>query len=157
MILLAEVSHAEEIHGTMMAAFEEYRSSNTPSSALEETPNTIRTALKNGEEKAFLFWKEKKVVGAVRFREQEELLYFFRLSVRPEERGRGIARQLLAALEVYAASRKLFKLQCQVRVSVTKNIALYTQNGFCLTDRKTVSKLNGTRVETAFMTKELNG
>ncbi|QXE00789.1 GNAT family N-acetyltransferase [Terribacillus sp. DMT04] len=155
MILLAKLSHAEEIHRTMLAAFEEYRFSNAPSSALEETVDTIASSLRNGEEKAFLFWREKKVIGVVRFKEQKEHVYFFRLSVRPEERRRGVARQLIAALERYAASRRLFTLQCQVRLSVAKNIALYEQNGFYISDRTTVRKQNGTRIETVHMTKEL--
>jgi ribosomal protein S18 acetylase RimI-like enzyme len=155
MILLAEVSHAEEIHRTMLAAFEEYRFSNAPSSALEETVDTIESSLRKGEEKAFLFWREKKVIGVVRFREQKEHVYFFRLSVRPEERGQGIARQLLAALERYATSRRLFKLQCQVRLSVAKNIVLYEQNGFYISNRTTVRKPDETKVEIVIMTKEL--
>lgn len=155
MITLAQPADAMDIHRVMLAAFEEYRNKAVPSSALDEKAESIKTCLKEKEEKAFLFWRDNTAVGTVRFKEQEDALYFFRLSVLPEERGKGMARQLIQALEDYAAAHHLAVLHCQVRMSEERNIALYKNNGFYISGKKTVVKPDGNLVETAFMTKKL--
>ncbi|MEC0301870.1 GNAT family N-acetyltransferase [Terribacillus saccharophilus] len=155
MITLATPADASDIHRVMLAAFEEYKNSSVPSSALDEKMELIRTSLVEGEERAFVYWKNDRAVGTVRFKEQEAALYFFRLSVCPEERGRGIAGQLLQALEEYAITHNFGVLQCQVRLSVAKNITLYKNNGFYISKKRTVIKSDGKQVETALMTKKL--
>lgn len=155
MITIATPADASEIHRVILAAFEEYKNSLVPSSALDEKVELIKTSLEEGQEKAFLYWKDDRAVGTVRFKEQEAALYFFRLSVRPEERGRGIAGQLLRALEDYATTYSFDVLRCQVRRSEARNIALYKNNGFYISGNNTVIKPDGKQVETALMTKKL--
>ncbi|MFJ6412158.1 GNAT family N-acetyltransferase [Terribacillus saccharophilus] len=155
MITLAKPADASEIHRVMIAAFEEYRNTAVPSSALDETIDSIRSFLEEGKERALLFWINNIALGTVRFKEKDGALYFFRLSVRPEWRGRGVARHLLSALENYAATQSLGTLYCQVRLSEERNIDLYKKNGFCINDSKTIIKSNGIRVETVMMTKKL--
>ncbi|MFP7480089.1 GNAT family N-acetyltransferase [Terribacillus saccharophilus] len=154
MITFATPEDASVIHLVMLAAFEEYRHMAIPSSALNERADSIRTSL-NVNEKAFLYWRGETAVGTVRFKEQNDALYFFRLSVLPEERGRGIAGQLLQALEDYAAAYDFAVLRCQVRLTEERNINLYKKNGFHITDSETVVKPNGNQVETVTMTKNL--
>ncbi|SDC19611.1 Acetyltransferase (GNAT) family protein [Terribacillus halophilus] len=155
MITFAEPKDAYEIHRVMLAAFEEYRYTAAPSSALDETAASIKSVLEDEKERALLYWHANKVIGALRFKEQDDALYFFRLSVRPEERGRKIARQLLSALADHAVSRGFNMLCCQVRLSVRRNMALYEQDGFSISDRKIVIKPDGAEIETVFMTKKL--
>ncbi|PAF22892.1 hypothetical protein CHH49_04755 [Terribacillus saccharophilus] len=155
MITLAKPADDTEIHRVMIAAFEEYRNTAVPSSALDETIDSIRTFLEEGKERALLFWINNIALGTVRFKEEDGALYFFRLSVSPEWRGRGVARHLLSALENHAASQSLDMLYCQVRLSEERNIDLYKKNGFCINDSKTITKSNGIRVETVMMTKKL--
>lgn len=155
MITLAQPEDALAIHQVMLAAFEEYRYYPAPSSALDETAESIQSSLTMEKEKALLFWSDVTPLGAVRFKKQEDALYFFRLSVIPDFRGRGIAGQLLSALENYAATQSLGLLHCQVRVSEVRNINLYKKNGFYISDSKAVIKSNGIRVETVVMTKKL--
>ncbi|MFS0559597.1 GNAT family N-acetyltransferase [Terribacillus sp. 179-K 1B1 HS] len=155
MITFAEPKDAYEIHRVMLAAFEEYRYIAAPSSALDETAASIKSLLEDEKERALIYWQADKAIGALRFKEQEDALYFFRLSVRPEERGRKIARQLLSALADHAVSHGFNMLRCQVRLSVRRNIALYEQEGFSISDRKTVIKPDGAEIETVFMTKNL--
>lgn len=154
MITLATPEDASVIHRVMLAAFEEYRHKAIPSSALNEREDSIRTSL-NEEEKAFLYRRGKTAVGTVRFKKQNDALYFFRLSVLPEERGRGIAAQLLLALEDYAAAHDVAVLCCQVRLSEARNISLYKKYGFHIIGSETVVKHNGIHVETVTMTKNL--
>ncbi|CAN7765697.1 GNAT family N-acetyltransferase [Paenibacillus sp. LjRoot153] len=49
-------------------------------------------------------------------------LYFYRLSVSPEARGKGIAKSILNWLEEYAKKHGKSEIVCRVRMSIPKNI-----------------------------------
>lgn len=94
----AKISEAAVVHKLMKEAFLEYKDETPPSSALEETPQSIFNDFKNGE-KALISYINNEPSGMVRYKIKGEMLYFYRLSVRPENRGNGIAKNILMILE----------------------------------------------------------
>lgn len=154
LIKLAKLSDAPLIHKLMMKAFMEYKSETPPSSALEETEASIYDALDNGE-KALICYIDKQPVGMVRFRQQGDSLYFYRLSVIPEKQGNGIAKKLLHSLEDYATQMQITKITCKVRMAVPRNIKLYRSIGYHLYAEEMMPKPNGLCIKVASMIKKL--
>ncbi|MBB6451006.1 ribosomal protein S18 acetylase RimI-like enzyme [Geomicrobium halophilum] len=114
-------SDAAVIHDLMIKAFMEYKNETPPSSALDETVQSISDALGKGE-KALIAFEKSKPVGMVRFKLKNEGLNFHRLSVIPEKQGQGIAKKILIALEDYANEVGLSTILCKVRMTVQKNL-----------------------------------
>ncbi|WP_134687364.1 GNAT family N-acetyltransferase [Brevibacillus migulae] len=155
MIRLAEAEDAHLVHACMLAAFEEYRNADIPSSALDETVASIEKALREGAEKALIYLDDKRPLGSVRFKIDENSLYFFRLSVSPEARGRGLAKSMLLHLEQYAKDDGKTKLRCRVRMSVPQNILLYQSMGYHVFKEEWVTNPNGFPVNTVLMEKTI--
>lgn len=153
-IKFANWSDAPIIHEIMIKAFTEYKEEAAPSSALEETAQSISTSLKNGE-KSFIYYSSSQPVGTVRFCLNEEHLYFSRLAVIPEIQGRGIAKKLLSALEDYAIKKDITTLRCKVRMAVPRNLHLYSSIGYIIESEDTIQKPNGISVKVASMIKKL--
>jgi len=153
MIRLASVEEAHIVHKTMMAAFEEYRNADVPSSALNESVSSIAEALKNGTEKALVYMDDEIPLGSVRFTMDECSLYFSRLSICPEARGRGIAKCILSWLENYAMEQGKSRVWCRVRMSVPQNIQLYKSVGYQVYKEEMVINPNGHPVNTVLMEK----
>ncbi|MEQ2528085.1 GNAT family N-acetyltransferase [Bacillaceae bacterium CLA-AA-H227] len=153
-IKLADWSDAPIIHEIMIKAFTEYKEEAAPSSALEETAQAVSISLKDGE-KSFICYSSGQPVGTVRFRLNEEHLYFFRLAVAPEMQGRGIAKILLSALEDYAIKKDITTLCCKVRMAVPRNLHLYSSIGYIIESEDTIQKPNGISVKVASMIKKL--
>ena len=153
-IKLADVSDAPIIHELMIKAFMEYKDEVPPSSALEETVESITTALKDNE-KGLIAYVDETPVGMVRFQLKENGLYFFRLSVIPERQGQGIAKKVLKFLEDYAKGKEISKLLCKVRMTVTKNIKLYSSIGYSIYDEEVVHKPNAINIKVVSMMKKL--
>lgn len=151
---LAKATDAPLIHHLMMEAFMEYKDTIPPSSALEETVESIQTALMDGEQ-AFIAYLSEKPVGMVRFKTSENELYFYRLSVLPEEQGKGIAKNIIQALEQYAKDKKLPAISCKVRMEVPRNIQLYRSLGFTVEHEEIVHKPNGIQLKVVSMKKGL--
>lgn len=117
MIRLADAKDAYLVHKVMLIAFEEYRNIDVPSSALNETIDYIAESIKNGYEKALLYFCDEKIpLGSVRFKTEDDSLYFSRLSVSPEARGNGIAKSILSWLEEYAQTNGISEIRCRVRM-----------------------------------------
>jgi ribosomal protein S18 acetylase RimI-like enzyme len=155
MIRLANVEDAHLIHQIMVLAFEEYRYIDVPSSALNETVSSIEESLKNGSEKALLCFRDGVPLGSVRFKTDKNSLYFFRLSVCPEARGRGIAKSMLSWLENYAKEHGKTEIWCRVRMSIPQNIQLYQSVGYIVCKEEVVTNPNGFPVKTVVMKKEI--
>ncbi|MCP8968444.1 GNAT family N-acetyltransferase [Ectobacillus ponti] len=153
MIVVATAEDAYSVHEVMMAAFEEYRHIDVPSSALEETIESIRHALSSGKEGAVLYMQDNTSVASARFQLREEHLYFSRLSVRPEAHGKGVAKAILLWLEKHAREHGKEEILCQVRMSVPQNIALYRSVGYEVYQEEVVVKPNGSEVLTCYMKK----
>ncbi|WP_416825139.1 GNAT family N-acetyltransferase [Ectobacillus polymachus] len=153
-IKFAEVSDAPLIHDLMIQAFMEYKDEVPPSSALEETVQSIAIALKNGEQ-GLIGYVEHEPVGMVRFQVKENGLYFYRLSVIPEKQGQGIAKKILKSLEEYANNKEISSLLCKVRMTVPKNIHLYRSIGYSIYNEEVVHKPNGININVVSMQKQL--
>ncbi|MFA8437397.1 GNAT family N-acetyltransferase [Pueribacillus sp. YX66] len=153
-IKFAEVSDASMIHDIMIKAFMEYKDEVPPSSALEETVQTVFGALKNGEQ-CLISYIDNQPVAMVRFQLKEEGLYFYRLSVIPEKQGQGVAKKILSSLEDYAIEKGVTKLLCKVRMTVPKNIKLYSSIGYEIFDEEVVHKPNGSDIKVVSMMKRL--
>lgn len=153
-IKVAGPADASVIHDLMMKAFMEYKHAVPPSSALEETVQSVSDALEKGE-KALIAYEKNDPVGMVRFQLMANGLYFYRLSVLPEKQGEGIAKEILKSLEVYAGNAGVPTIRCKVRKSVPKNIQLYTSFGYSVYHEEMVHKPNGIRFKVVSMKKEL--
>lgn len=153
-IRAATLFEAPVIHHLMIKAFGEYKDVIPPSSALEETVQSVSNALENGEN-ALIAYEENNPVGMVRFQLNKEGLYFYRLSVIPEQQGKGIAKKLLYSLEDYAIESRVSALLCKVRMTVSKNIKLYSSLGYRVYDEEEVYKPNGIVLRIVSMQKEV--
>ncbi|TKI25013.1 GNAT family N-acetyltransferase [Bacillus pumilus] len=153
-IKFADLSDALVIHDLMTKAFMEYKDAVPPSSALEETVQSVLIALKNGE-RSLICFIENQPVGMVRFQIKEGSLYFYRLSVIPEMQGHGIAKKLLSFLEDFAIQEKITNIFCKVRMTVSKNIKLYISMGYFIYDEEVVHKPNGLSIKVVSMKKKL--
>jgi len=147
-------SDAPIIHDLMMKAFIEYKDVIPPSSALEETVQSVIDALER-EEKALIAYENNRPVGMVRFILKDEGLYFYRLSVLPEKQGKGIAKMILKSIEDYANKIGVSIILCKVRMTVARNIQLYNSIGYHIYDEEIVHKPNGVNLKIVLMKKTL--
>ncbi|MBS4209856.1 GNAT family N-acetyltransferase [Bacillus sp. FJAT-50079] len=153
-VKLAEVSDASLIHDLMIKAFMEYKDATPPSSALEETVESISTALKENE-KGLIAYVDEKPVGMVRFQFVDKGLYFYRLSVIPEKQGKGIAKKILTSLENYAKNQRIPALLCKVRLTVPKNIQLYRSIGYTIDNEEVIHRGNDIHIKVVSMRKKI--
>ncbi|MCP1096658.1 GNAT family N-acetyltransferase [Peribacillus castrilensis] len=154
-IKFAEVSDASIIHDLMIKAFMEYKDEVPPSSALEETVQSVLIALKDGEQ-GLISYVDNEPVGMVRFQLNEDGLYFYRLSVIPEKQCLGIAKKILMSLEDFAIKKEVTTIFCKVRMTVPKNIKLYSSIGYGVYDEEVVHKPNGIDIKVVSMMKKLS-
>lgn len=153
-IRFATTSEAAVVHDLMIKAFIEYNNESPPSSALDETFHSVLDALEKGE-KALIAFDENRPVGMVRFQLKNEGLYFYRLSVIPEKQGKGIGKKILSSIEDYANKVGVSTILCKVRMTVPKNINLYSSIGYSVYDEEVVHKPNSVNVKVLSMKKEL--
>ncbi|WP_431800114.1 GNAT family N-acetyltransferase [Halobacillus andaensis] len=153
-INFANTTDGRIIHDLMIQAFMEYNHEIPPSSALEETAQSVSDALEE-EEEGLIAYEGNKPVGMVRFHIKNKNLYFYRLSVIPEERGKGIAKKILTFLENYANKEGLSSIRCKVRMNAPKNIKLYSSIGYDVYDEEVVHKPNGINIKVVSMKKDL--
>ncbi|WP_153721280.1 GNAT family N-acetyltransferase [Sporosarcina cascadiensis] len=153
-IIQATVQDAPVIHDIMIQAFLKYQNENPPSSALDETVQTLSEGLQNGEQ-AIICYVEDQPAGMVRFRMEENSMYFFRLSVIPERHGQGIAKKILNYLEDLAKQQNKHELLCKVRIDVPENIHLYQSIGYYIYEETIVKRADGASVPDVVMRKLL--
>lgn len=139
----AGAEDAEVVHSLMLEAFEEYRAAVPPSSALDETAESVREALESGGESAVILYEDDIPAAMVRYRFEEDAIYFFRLSVAPPRRKRGYARQLVEWVERKGRSQGLSFSRCKVRQSVHRNLVLYENMGYEIKDQELVVRPEG--------------
>jgi len=143
------------IHNIMQQAFLEYDQAGMPSSALKETIDSVQEDLENGEQAFVGYDTNRKPVAMVRFQVKESYVYFYRLSVLPECQGKGYAKQLLKALEVYARQSGIPEVRCKVRKNVDRNVLLYTNAGFQIYEEEHVQLINGNTIPVISMKKQI--
>ena len=99
-----------------------------PSSALRETPDTVRAWIENGGGVGLA--GSDGLVAVMLWAERDGGLYAGRLAVAPASRGQGLARRLVAAAEDEARRRRLPRVHVRVRMELPGNLALFTSLGF---------------------------
>ncbi|WP_010632825.1 GNAT family N-acetyltransferase [Sporolactobacillus vineae] len=151
---VAAGSDAALIRSLMRRAFAEYQNSAAPSSAMQETEASIQTAMSEGEQ-ALIASEGDGPVGMIRYLLKEDHLYFFRLSVTPEEQGKGIAKKILQELESVALENGKHEIRCRVRQSVGRNLHLYQSVGYCVYGQEIVHKPSGINIDVVKMSKTL--
>lgn len=152
---IAEEMDVPVVYKLMLEAFEEYRTLDVPSSALNESLDALQIAIKNNSEKALLCSINGVPLGTCRFILKEDTLYFSRVSVTPLARGKGIAKAMLLWLEKYAYDNFQRTMECRVRLSLPKNIELYESMGYFISKEEVVTNPNGYLVKTVVMQKSL--
>ncbi len=114
---------------TIRAAFAEYAGRLTPPSlALSETSASVLQVMAHGG--AFVAERGGQVTGCVLYQHRGDHLYFSRLSVRPECRGRGLARALTVVVEERALASGLGCVRLSVRRELHENRAMYARFGY---------------------------
>lgn len=117
------------IHNLMILAYSEYKNIPGSSTALDETERSIKEALATNEN-ALIVLNDQSPVAAVRYELRPDELFFSRLSVHPEHRGKGIARILIKKLEEIARQKGKSLIGCKVRMDITRNMEMYRTYGF---------------------------
>lgn len=140
----ATPADADTVYALMMMAFEEYRTATPPSSALDETEESVQEALSSGAESAAILYEDDTATAMVRFKYDGEAIYFFRLSVVPNRRRRGYARQLVKWIETQGVAKGMKISRCKVRQSVQNNLVLYQNMGYEIVDQELVVRPAGT-------------
>jgi ribosomal protein S18 acetylase RimI-like enzyme len=151
----AVFSDAETIRDLMQGAFSVYNNESPPSGAIKETKNSILEGMKNGEE-ALIAFEDKKPVAVVRFTKRDHGWYFFRLAVRPQKQGEGIAKSLVKALEDHFLTCGIDYLYCKVRKSTPENIIKYETWGYRVFEEETIHKPGGVEIDVVSMEKCLD-
>lgn len=130
------LADAPAIAATIAAAFEQYRGKLVPESgAFGETADNIARHLQDGSS-AIVAEQNGRLLACVMIEMQEGDLYFGRLAVRPEARGLGLARRLVAAVEAEARHRGMPGVRLGVRVVLTENQRLFASLGYVETSRE---------------------
>ena len=126
----ATAADATALARTIAAAFEQYRGKLRPESgAFRETADTIAAELAR-DSGAIVAERNGAVVGCVMVTLMDGDLYFGRLAVLPSERGHGIARRLVEAVEDEARRRGLAGVRLGVRIVLTDNQRFFASLGY---------------------------
>lgn len=126
----ATVADAPAIAATIAAAFAQYRGRLVPESgAFRETAEGIAAEL-GRDAGAIVAERNGEMVGCAVISLLDGDLYFGRLSVRPEARGLGLAKRLIAAVEDEARRRGLPGVRLGVRIALPDNQRLFHALGY---------------------------
>ncbi|EPZ42232.1 GNAT family N-acetyltransferase [Alicyclobacillus acidoterrestris] len=151
----ATVSDTNLIHEITQDAWEAYKNIPGSSSALNETPEQIRTMLATNDSTAVLGYADSEPVLSVRLHLEDNYLLFSRLGVRKAHQGRGYARMALAWLDEYAKLNHINEIRCTVRASIRRNVQLYESVGYRRISEELLEKENGVTLMVWTMTKNM--
>lgn len=151
--MIYETTDAKTMHEIMMKAYEETRNYPAYSSALDETVQTIEAEFAEGG-RGFIYEKNGEPVASIRFKVDDDAIYFHRLSVLPEYRGKGYAKKLVSHIEKYAHAYKLDKMRVKVRQEVARNMELYKAQGYTIVDEAITSR-DGIQIPVVIMEKQI--
>lgn len=126
---LAGRGDAADIVSVIHRAFGQYEGSLTPpSGALHETAATVVARL--DAEQCILACDGPTPVGCVFYKRVGEQLYFGRLAVLPERRGRGVAQRLVAEVEAAGRADGLAAVTLGVRIALPRNVSMFAALGY---------------------------
>ena len=77
------------------------------------------------------------------------------MAVLPESQGKGFAKRLLKALEVFAKQSGVSEVRCKVRKNVERNVQLYSNVGYLIYEEELVQLLNGDVIPVVSMKKQV--
>ncbi len=100
-----------------------------PPSALCENAGALRAILTEGGGFA-VDAPDRGLAACVLWRPEEGGVYLCRLAVAPAHQGRGLARQLIAAVEAEARRRGAPRLRLSTRLALVSNRRLFAAAGF---------------------------
>jgi ribosomal protein S18 acetylase RimI-like enzyme len=125
----ATEADAELIVWLMHTAFEQYRNVLAPPSGVHrETPAAICEKMKTA--RIVLAAEGDQALGCVMYEPRDDSMYLGRLSVLPQARGRGIARELMSYVENVARREGFTQMQLGVRLALTELRAMYERKGY---------------------------
>lgn len=100
-----------------------------PPSSLHDF-DAARLAAKAAEEELVLAFVDGALAGCLFAAPRGEALYLGKIAVRPDLRGRGIARRMFALAEAIARSRGFKALELQARIELVENHRTFAALGF---------------------------
>jgi GNAT superfamily N-acetyltransferase len=126
---LARQDEAAAILAVVHRAFAQYDRALVPQSgAARETVETVTARL--ARENCVMALREERLVGCLFYEHLGDHLYFGRLAVLPEERGRGVARRLVGEVEAVALAAGIATVALDVRIALPGNAALFAALGY---------------------------
>ncbi len=127
---LARPEDAPDIVAVIHRAFAQYGDGKLvpPSGAIGETVATVAARL--GDERCVVAFDGTRPVGCVFYKILDEEVYFSRLAVLPDCRGRGLARRLIAEVEAAARAAQIAAVTLGVRIALPDNIAFFVALGY---------------------------
>jgi len=114
----------------LLAAFREFEPLYTPQGFRATTPTADEIARRFAEGPSWIAVDGPEVVGTVSAVERAGELYLRRMAVLPSARGRGIATELLRAVEAFAVRRRARRLTLSTTPFLADAIRLYEQAAF---------------------------
>ncbi len=135
--LLRETTPADAsaISRIIQAAFAEYEGQlDPPSGAHKETPEQIERKLTSAC--GVLAFSDAQAIACVVYEILGEYIYFGRLAVLPEHRGRGVAGTLVTYIEERACEQGITRVRLGVRVALLQIRARYERMGYQLIEER---------------------
>ena len=132
-VILVGPEAADDVVGVVHAGFGAREVLDPPSSAPDETPDSIAAAL--AEHGGLLATSELGPVGAMIFEPHGELLAMRRVSVHPDAQGRGVARAMVRHAERTAAERGFAATRVLTRVELPRTQRFWQRLGYVEADR----------------------
>ncbi|MEM7112741.1 MAG: GNAT family N-acetyltransferase [Chloroflexota bacterium] len=128
-------SDCEAVLLVLQAAFAGQKGKILPESGVwKETAVSLQTKLQTYT--LFLAKDSDRIVGCVFCEPQGEKLYFGRLAVLPDQRGRGIARQLIEQAEQFGRAQRCTSVWLGVRIALEKNVLFFQSLGYQIVSKQ---------------------
>ena len=121
--------HAEQVLGVIQRAFSARPPLDPPSTAMQETVESVGRALERSG--GLLVLRRSQPVGAVLFdRTRPGQLGLTRVSVDPAQQGHGVASAMIGVAEDVAESRELDGVWLTAREELPENLAFWRRRGY---------------------------
>jgi len=95
--------------------------------------DAVKLAAKAAQEQLVLAFMNGELVGCLFAAVKGDALYLGKIAVKPNLRGRGIARRMFELAEAYARGLGLKAMELQARIELTENHRTFTALGFVKT------------------------